>query len=283
MRAVAGAAVIPGAPLMIPAASPAQPAGVHEPVRVLRDAAADVLRALPPVDVHVLVAAGPRGIFDAARASLAPLGVRGAEVDLPVATDAIDDLSRLTQYPMFRGDPLTIEQSVLALQLHAVHGPVAVLPINVPSATDFDVLVTVGASICEAVRDAGLVAAVVVAGDLSAGLDQSSPGHRIEGAQGWDAAVVAAVRAGDLRRLSELGPDEAERVRALGWAPLAVLSGVCAAGRLRPEQVAYGAPRGVGELVARCVGADEEVAEPFEAAPGRAQEGVLRRAGDTGG
>lgn len=283
MRELAGAAVIPAAPLMIPAASPAQPEGMQEPVRALRDAAADVLRALPPVDVHVLVAAGPRGIFDAASASLAPLGVRGAEVEMPVATDAIDDLSRLTQYPMFRGDPLTIEQSVLALQLHAVHGPVAVLPINVPPGTDFDVLVAVGASICEAVRDAGLVAAVVVAGDLSAGLDQTSPAHHIDGAQEWDVTVVAAVRAGDLRRLRELGPDEAERVRALGWAPLAVLSGVCAAGRLRPEHVAYGAPRGVGELVARCVGVDGAAPERFEAAPGRSREGVLRQAGGAGG
>ncbi|MBW3578843.1 MAG: hypothetical protein KY462_14105 [Actinobacteria bacterium] len=282
MRGLDGAAVIPGAPLMVPAASPDQPADIRGEVAELRHLANRALADLPDSDVVVLVAAGPRGIFDRAIASLAPLGVEGAEVELPVATDAVDDLSRLTQYPMFRGDPLTLSHSALALQLHAVRGTTTVLPVNVPPNTDFEVLVSVGASIGEAFREAGLVAAVVAAGDLSAGLSQRSPAHAIEGASQWDAAVVAAVKDGDLRRLAGLGPDAAERVRALGWAPLAVVHGVCAAGRLTPQLLGYGAPRGVGELVALCVGAGRGEQEPYEVAATQ-REGVVRRTGDRRG
>lgn len=257
MSGIVGAAVVPAAPLTLRAASPDQPGELRDGVATLRRLARSAIDALPPADAYVLISAGPRGIYDRAYATLEPLGVPGAELELPVAEALVEHLSRLTQYPVFRGDPLEIGLAVLARQLQEARGEVPVVAMNVARGTDFDVLVSVGAAIGEAAADAGLDVAIVVAGDLSAGLDGSSPSYAIAGAGDFDASVVAAARAGDLAALRELGPDEAERVRALGWAALAALHGACAAGGLSVEVLGYEAPAGVGQLVARCVAADE--------------------------
>ncbi len=267
---------------MLPEASHEQAPEIRGDVRELRRLARAALEALAPFDFVVLVASGPRGVYDQAVASLAPLGVQEPGLQLPVEKEAIEHLSRLTQYPMFRGDPLAISHSVLALQLHAVRGLVPVVPVNVPAGADFDVLVTVGASIVESARDAGQLAAVICPGDLSAGLDEGSPAHAIDNAQDWDAAVVGAFEEGDLGALRELGPRDAERVRSLSWAPLSVLHGACASGRLRPLILDYRSPRGVGQLVARCIPVPSP--ERYDRAiPGHEHDGVVPRTGDPRG
>lgn len=267
---------------MLPEASHEQPPEIRKDVAELRNLARGALEALAPSDFAVVVASGPRGVYDQAVASLAPLGIKAPEVQLPVDIDAVEHLSRLTQYPMFRGDPLDISHSVLALQLHAACGPVPVVPLNVPAGADYDVLVSVGASIAEAARDAERLTTVICPGDLSAGLDEGSPAHAIASAPDWDAAVVAAFEEGDLGALRELGPREAERVRSLGWAPLAVLDGACASGRLRPAILGYRSPRGIGQLVARCIpmpGPDR-----YDLTiPGHEHDGVVPRTGDPRG
>ncbi len=125
-----------------------------------------------------------------------------------------------------------------------------VLPLAVPPGTDGDVLVHVGASLLEGLRDAGMTATMVSAGDLSACLDESSPGYVVAGADAWDREAVTAVRRGDAAAFAALGPADAERVMARSWPPLAVLAGAVAAARLTPTEVRYAAPRGVGQLVA---------------------------------
>lgn len=267
---------------MLPVASHEQAPQIREDVRELRRLARTALEALAPFDFAVLLASGSHGVYDQAVASLAPLGVQQAGVQLPVDKEAVEHLSRLTQYPMFRGDPLGISHSVLALQLHAVRGPVPVVPVSVPAGADFDVLVSIGASISESARDAEHIAAVICPGDLSSGLDEDSPAHAIPTAREWDAAVVAAFEGGDLGALRELGPRDAERVRSLGWAPLAVLHGVCASGRLRPRIFGYRSPRGVGQLVAHCVPVPSS--ERYDRAnPGHERNGVVPRTGDPRG
>lgn len=255
MSGLEGGAVVPAAPLILPSVSPEQPADVRQEVTRMRDLAREAIASLPTVDLYVLVTSGPRGIFDRAHATLAPIGVPDAAVDLPVVEKAIEHLSRLTQYPMLRGDDLDLSLSVLALQLHDIRGEVPVLAIRVPPSTEFDVLLSVGASVDEAITEAGLTGAVIAAGDLSAGLDQSSPAYAIDGAADWDKAVVDAVTDGRVADLGPLGPDEAERVKATGWAALAVVHGACAASQFRLEMLGYVAPRGVGQIVARCVAA----------------------------
>lgn len=273
MTEVIGGAAIPAAPLTLPAASPAQPEEARDEVAHLRELTTGALEALPDADVYVLVGAGPRGVHDSALASLDQLGVPDVEVELPVQEEVLEHLTRLVQYPMFRGDPLGVDLTMLALNLHAARGEVTVLPMSVPRGADFDVLVSVGASIGEAVEDAGVSAVVIVAGDLSAGLHEASPAHRIDGSRRFDERVVEAVRSGDLAELGALGPEEAERVQASGWAPLAVMHGVCASSGLSLEMLGYHAPRGVGQLVARCVrrarGEDRYAVRP----PGEGSDG----------
>ncbi len=251
-HAIVGAAAVPSAPLLLPVASPEQPETVRDEVHQLRAAVEHALRELPSADVTVLVASGERGVYDRAAASLAPVGVVDGEVELPVAERVVEHLSRIAQFPVFRGDDLSLDLSVLTMLLHRQDRDGRVVPLAVSGTSQFDILVSVGASIGEALRDADLSARLVVAADLSAGLEEQSPRYRIEGARAWDEAIVAATKSGDLARLEELGPEESERVHARGWAPLAVLHGACASNRLRPELVAYLAPRGVGQLVALC-------------------------------
>lgn len=255
---------------------------MREPVARLRQHVRDVLAALPHADVTVLIAAGSRGIHDSACVSFAALGVQGYEEELPVASPIVEHLSRLTQYPMLRGDDLDLAHAVLAALVSSVRGIVPVVPVRVPAGTEGEVLVTVGASIEQAAQDAGMTANVVVAADLSAALDETSPRYRVAGAREWDAAVIEAVEHHDLGRVVELGPDEALRVHALGWAPLVVLHGAAAAGGLLPEFVGYDAPRGVGQLVVRCLDGRDghrryEVGEP------ETLEGVVPRTGDPRG
>lgn len=284
MTGVVAAAAIPTSPLLVPGVSPGQPEEVAVELRRLRDLTLDALATLPDSEVYVLVARGDRGIHDTAQASLAPLGIRDVGTELPVATEMIDDLSRLTQYPMFRGEPLDAAHAVQALLLREVRGPVQVLAVNVPSRSDFDVLVTVGASIAEAADDAGRTVSVVCQADLSAALHRTSPGYEVDGAREWDDAVLDAVRGGRLRPLRDLGPEEAERVGARGWAPLAVMHGVCASAHLTIEGLGYGAPRGVGQLVARGTDQEPEDTDRFEIVrPEDPHGGVVPRTGDRRG
>lgn len=284
MTGVVGAAAVPAAPLLVRGASSGQPDDVRDEVGWLRDLTLDTLAGLPDSDAYVLVARGDRGIHDRAHASLAPLGVLDLEAELPVATDLIEELSRLTQYPMFRGDPLSVEHAVQVLLVREALGEVEVLPVNVPPASDFDVLVTVGASIVEAAEDAGRSVSVVCQADLSAALHEASPRYVVDGAREWEDAALDAVRDGELRRLAELGPGEAQRVEARGWAPLAVLHGVCASAHLEIEGLGYRAPRGVGQLVARCLDGPRGDTDRFQIVrPEDPHGGVVPRTGDRRG
>lgn len=265
MSAIRGGAVVPTAPLVLPAASHEQPAENRDEVARLRALTREAMESLPTADVHVLVTSGPRGIYDRAHATLRPLGVEGADAELPVDEGLVEHLSRLVQYPVIRGDELDVGLAVLALLLREVRGESVVLPVNVPRGADFDVLVAVGAAIGEAAADAEASVVVLCGGDLSAGLDESSPAYRIDGAPEWDAAVVTAAESGELDGLRDLGPEEADRVHALGWSSLAVLHGVCAAGGLRVEPLGYAPTRGVGHLVARCVGTNRRREERYDA------------------
>lgn len=285
MTGVVGAAAIPTAPLLVPGVASGLPEEIRPEVERLRDLSLETLAGLPDSDAYVLVARGERGIHDRALASLGSLGVPDVEAELPVATELIEDLSRLTQYPMFRGDPLGIAHAVQSLLLRQARGAdVPVLPVSVPPAGDFDVLVTIGASIAEAADDADVDVSVVCQADLSAALHESSPGYLRDGAREWDDAVLDAVRERRLRPLRELGPEEAERVAALGWAPLAVLHGVCASAHLQIEGRGYGAPRGVGQLVARCRDHQPGDTDRFQIVrPEDPYGGVVPRTGDRRG
>jgi hypothetical protein len=241
---IVGAAVVPSTPLLLPDVSLTTPQGL-EPVR---RAAAAALAGLCGAEVVTLLAEGTPGLHQAGTASLAGIG-RG---DLTGAVTADESLltavSNATRYPILRDGPLTGGLSVLAMLLGSA---TPVVPVTVAGTARFDELVSVGAGIARALGRPGLRAAVVAAGDLSGGLGKRSPLYEVEGAVAWDERAVAAVDGGRLDELGRLGPREARRVGALGWAPLSVLHGVLAQFRVGMVARHYSAPLGVGYLVAQ--------------------------------
>jgi hypothetical protein len=93
-------------------------------------------------------------------------------------------------------------------------------------------------------------AGVLAMGDGSARRSEKAPGHLDPAAAGFDAAVAAALAAGDTTALAALDPAEGERLLAAGvpvWRAVgAALAGRPVVARLRYDD----APFGVGYLVA---------------------------------
>jgi aromatic ring-opening dioxygenase LigB subunit len=240
---IIGAAVLPTAPLLVPGVSATLPGGVPK----VADAIDAAVEALPAADLVVLVAAGEGGLHDTPNASLEGVGRPDIAADVEVDSQAVARLSATTQYPMFRDHGLPLALTVLAL--HVGDGA-PVVPLTVPQTAEFQALVGLGASIARTFADPQVRVVVVVAGDLSAGLAPKSPLHEVNGAIFWDEQAVAAVDSGRLDALAKLGPGKAQRVGALGWAPLVVLHGAVASAKLGMVVRHYSAPRGVGYLVA---------------------------------
>lgn len=244
---IVGAAIVPSAPLLVPGISAALPEGIGE----VSDAVDAVLEKLPDAEVTVLVAAGLAGragsVRDGDIASLAAVGRPDVMVLTRSHQAATARISGMVQYPLLRGEPLPLGLAALALLVGSER---PLVPVLVPPLAEFEALVGVGTGIAQALLDVDVTAVVVAAGDCSAGLTACSPLHEVPGARAWDERAVAAVDSGRLDALARLGPAEAQRVGALGWAPMAVLHGACARAKIGMVLRHYSAPRGVGYLVA---------------------------------
>jgi hypothetical protein len=239
-----GAAIIPTAPVLVPGVSGTPPAGIAK----VADAVEACLERFADHDLVVLLGVGQTGgVYDRACADLAPIGRPDIADEAPVAAETAEQIMARTGYGRCRGDPLPLSLTVLLL-LVGTSRPV--LPLAVPPTAGFDALAAVGTGIAEAISVQGRRAVVVAAGDLSAGLTERSPLHRIAGARDWDDRVRDVVDSGRLDGLARLGPAEARRVGALGWCPLAVLHGCVARAKVGMVLRHYSAPRGVGYLVA---------------------------------
>lgn len=238
---IVGAAVLPTAPLLAPGVAASLPEG-YQPLRAAMDR---TLLGLPHRELTVLVAASPSdaevGVWGSAVASLAGIGRPDLGMDLPAG--AGDGLGAAVGLPLREGH-LPLDLAVLR---HLVGGVERVLPLCVPAGASALELATIGDRIATYQREK---AVVVCSGDLSAGLDLTAPLGFVAGARAWDDQVVDAVASGRLDGLSRLGPAEATRVGARGWAALAVLHGVCRTAKLGMMVRRYAAPRGVGYLVA---------------------------------
>lgn len=259
---IVGAAIIPSAPLLVPGVSAALPDGVGK----VCDAIDAALESLPVCDTVVLLSAAcpgeggsGQGLYDVTRATLAGIGRPDVVRGTPIDRAAVERISHVSQYPLYRGDVLPLGLAVLAL---LVGGHLPLVPMTVPRHASFDTLSATGTAIAEAFArrgDNGTAQAggrepraiVIAAGDLSAGLEARSPLDAVEGAREWDARAIDVVDSGRLEGLARLGPDEAVRVGALGWAPLAVLHGATARAKIGLVRRHYSAPRGVGYLVAQ--------------------------------
>lgn len=238
---IVGAAVVPAAPLLVPDVTASLPDGFLP----VRDAVGRTLRGLPPHDSVVVVAAagqdGEVGVWRSPVASLAGIGRPDLRIDL--STTGGVALAGHTGLPV-RDGALPLDVAVLT---HLIGAGRRLLPVCVSPAASADELATLGDRIAEQSSEP---AVVVCAGDLSAGLSAAAPLALLAGARAWDDQVVDAVASGRLDGLARLGPAEAIRVGARGWAALAVLHGVCRTAKLGTMVRRYAAPRGVGYLVA---------------------------------
>lgn len=241
---LAGAGVLPTAPLLVPGVSATLPEGVDK----VCDAVDAAVEGLPAADLFVLVAGGEVGVVhETAVASLAGVGRADIEVEAGVDSDVARRLAEATGYPPDDSSPLPLNLAVLLLHL-GDRAPV--VGMTVPTAGAFADLRAVGEAIAALAADDERRICLVVAGDLSAGLTERSPLHLVSGAIFFDEQAVAAVDGGRLEGLERLGPEEAQRVGAAAWAPLVVLHGATSSARLGMVVRHYSAPRGVGYLVA---------------------------------
>lgn len=252
------AAVVPTAPLLVAGVS----ATVPPEVEAVRGAVRAVLGALPASDVLVLVGTAEIDapvVHDEAHATLAGFGRPDLAARQPLDGEVTVDLSGRATLGRVHGGSLPPSLAVLSLLVHQARaaaaddgdGVVPVVPIAVPRWAAFGSLVAVGSAVARVARERGLVTSIVAGGDLSAGLDDRAPLHRIAGARHFDDVVVDVVSSGRLGGLERVGPVEARRVWAIGWASLAVLHGACAAAKIGLVVRHRSAPRGVGYLVAR--------------------------------
>ncbi|MDP8978001.1 MAG: hypothetical protein M3N17_05420, partial [Actinomycetota bacterium] len=188
---IAGVAILPSAPLLLEGGAPRSAAGVAE----VREAVEALVASLPPVDVTVLLAASSpgssgsessaRGLYGAAEASLAGVGRPHVRRWVEVSVPAMEEITRVTQYPLLRRGSLPLSLSVLALLLGSHH---CFAPVAVPATADFAALVGVGAAIAQAVGEAGLSGTAVATGDCSAGPGSQNPATSGDGAREWDQA-----------------------------------------------------------------------------------------------
>jgi aromatic ring-opening dioxygenase LigB subunit len=194
----------------------------------------------------VLVAAGQSVLHDTANIDLTGLGYPQISGTLDPCPPAIAVLSRVTQYPRVRRSRLPLDLGILGL---LVGRSTPVVALEVPATAEFAVLSALGASVVHALAEAELSGRMVVAGDLSSGLEDRSPLGLLSGAVAWDARVVGLFTNDASARLAELGPGPASAIGARGWAALCVLHGAVASTPLQLHVRRYAAPRGVGYLV----------------------------------
>jgi hypothetical protein len=250
---LAAIAVVPAAPLLLPDASPAQPADVTEAVADLRSDVAAALAALPTgLRAAIVLACGDELlVHTAGRATLASYGRPQVAAPLRLDRPLLAAVGDRGQAPTIQEDDLHGDLAVLALVLAAARPEVAIVPVTVPTRASRGVLDALAAGLVGAAGAVDGPVAVVAAGDLAATLTTTSPGYLVEGATAFDAAAVAALRAVDEDAFAALGPLVAGRVQARGWGPMTV---ALAAARLAGPtfaEVSYHAPRGVGQVVGR--------------------------------
>lgn len=244
-------AIIPAAPLLLAAASPTPPETLREALAALRDEVTTAVTSLPERGTALLLDAGPEVlVHDADAASLVGYGLPHVRADVTIDTELLAAVSARGQAPRVRSDHLDADPAVLALVLAELRPHLALAPVTVPSGASAAGLADVALGLERAAQGADHELVVIAAGDLAATLDVTSPGHAVDGADIWDAEVVAAVMERDVAALGAHGPEEAARVQARGWAPITVALDLAVANELPMSTTRYHAPRGVGQLVA---------------------------------
>jgi hypothetical protein len=241
---IVGAAIVPTTALLLPGITERLPDGIAQ----VASAARRALTGLAPFDVAVLLAAGsPAAVHLRACTTLAGIGRPDLTIEAQLDPDAAEAVAIATGWPLAEV-PVPLGLAVLAGLVREARPEVGVVPVAVPADDEAGDLLGAGERFAEALE--GRRAVVVASGDLSAGLTAKAPLTLVEGAGAWEDELVDAVAGGRFQHIARMGPGEAARVGARGWAPLVVLAGACRAAALGLVVRHHTAPRGVGYLVA---------------------------------
>ncbi|MFP5309076.1 MAG: hypothetical protein ACLGIR_05800 [Actinomycetes bacterium] len=243
-------ALVTAAPLVLTDVSPTVPAEHAADVAALRAGCADALatalaRGAPPARAVALGVDERTTVWSRPTGDLRGLGHPQARVDAPAVEPELAVRLGEALGVSVHDAPLPPDLVVVVGLLHAAAPGLPVVGVSVPAAAPAARLAEVGATLRRWADDAGGRTLVAAPGDLSAARDTTSPGYLVDGALDADERAVAALRAGDAVALAGLGPTEAARVAARGWAPLVV---ALAAGA-DPLDVTHVVTRGVGHAV----------------------------------
>ena len=247
---LAGAAVVPAAPILVPGMTQALPPEL-EPVR---DRVGRTLAGLPPHDLLLILAGASRpedeGVYAGGAADLGGLSRPDLRVAVGSEPDEAGGVAAATGLA-HRDGPWPVDAAVLALLSwphagRAGAGGAMAVALGFHDGERLGALMDdLGAALREGIR-----VAVVASGDLSAGLTEKAPRHLVAGAAEWDESACEAIAKGDAGALAGLGPGEAVRVASRGWPALVALLHALREAGLALGGVEYAAPRGVGYVVA---------------------------------
>lgn len=192
--------------------------------RALRASVDRALTALPTVDSFVLLASGDEAlVHDASAVTLVAGEQPHVRAELQHDEQMLAALSSRGQFPRVRDDFLDGPLAVLGLLVNAVQPAACTMPVTVPRAAGVEALEAVAAGIVGAAQATERSVAIVAAGELAVLLDGEHGSHPHDEPRGFDAEVVAALRAGDAAAMATLGPTRAGDHGAAGWAPMTVM------------------------------------------------------------
>lgn len=236
------AAVCPCPPLLVPDVA----AGAAPELAGLREACADAVGLLAASRPDRLMVVGPA---DGAGSRAVPTGTRGGFRSFGVALDVRLGPAHGAGDEPGGGAP---DESPLPPSL-----AVAAWLLRGWKAADVTGLAVGEALEAERCAAEGRAAAasaervaLLVMGDGSACRTIKAPGYLDERAEGFDAAVAAALAAADTAALADLDAALAAELRVAGRAPWQVLAGAGAEANLSGELLYEAAPYGVGYFVA---------------------------------
>lgn len=245
---IVGAAAVPTTPLLVDGVTGALPGGLQPIAEATRLA----LGRLPASEVTVLVAGTDSGtpvLHATAESSLTGIGRPDLRMVAPVDRPALQAIHEAAGCPVHPDGLLPLDLAVL-VRLSGREPGRPLVPVAVPRAADPEALLALGSAIASVLGPGSRRATVIASADLSAGRTEQAPLALVPGAADWDDQVIEIVAGGRLDRLPRLGPAEARRVGARGWASMVVLHAICREVKLGTVVRAWGAPRGVAYLVA---------------------------------
>lgn len=219
---IVGAALVPAAPVLLPALS-----GREQSAAPVLDAALEVIRQLidaAPAEIIVLAEADHEGVFD----NSAPWGLNRLG-GMPACSTSN---ARAT-----RGEPLPVPLAIGAALLgHAGWtGPTAyhaLVRTMLP-----ETAIDSGRRLSTSTRHVGLL----LLGNGSACCTDKAPGSFHRGAQAFNEALTSMIRTGDLRAVEQLSAEASAEQLSDIRLPVQLLAGADLTGRLRGS-IAYDEP-----------------------------------------